>query len=630
MKRNFVLFICVLFLLGCFAKTVEGYPLLEKHVDLAGVRAVATYGSSENSRGSQDSVALAKIMESGKLEPFLEISPEYQKAKISAVIMSPVTDDLFVIFDQSGIVAIGDVRFSRFVRIRGNGDVVSVFPFESSPSGGFLECLYDFSAFVSPEARIESYIQFDASGDLYFLYTYRGEKYHSGLGKYSIETGQISRLTPELENLFLDEFAISPDSQKMILSGKVGDAGANSEKFIYLYDTKTISSGYKSVINYGKFEVYPYLFSKDSNSIFMGAEQIFINDDWSLDRQPFLAQSNLSIAKKHFVDVEYLQKTLFVTVEGSQAYFRYSLHESSGKLRGSGESGITISHEDIVEAARANRVRVVFSTSGDEPLVDIAGSDSIAFIESFEKYGFDMSYAIEEKSSYEIYKILNLQFKNNLDYSDISFDGKSGQKALDAVSQSRWFEGSIKEYEEVFDSIEKMRTKNYFSSKGVALLDRDKYSFVYDSSGSLWSLDIASIPVKLFDSDGVKSISIYNSVLKILENENLDPFFPSKCVSSSNNLFFCIDGDDPGSSKILMCSMLDESSNDFIDVLKNVPDADRLTIVNFSASDDYLYFTGVKNFYEIIGGSIDLNTLEFEQFNTDLQIDKIQVYRANK
>ncbi|MBN2652631.1 MAG: hypothetical protein JXR63_09620 [Spirochaetales bacterium] len=629
MKKNMIFLLCCLLFSACIKPETSVYVKLDNFVDLSGAKLVTTYEVSDSSRSSEAASGFGKIMEDGRLiDLFENLSDGDNVPPISSVIVSPSTDDLFLVFDSNSLV-LGGVNFPNFVRVTGSGDILSVFPLDSD-STGRLYCNYSLYNYPT------DFVQFDEYGDMYFIASIPGKNSHlSGLVKYSLDEDSIEILTPRLSKLSLDSFAISADSSKLILSGQI-DYKAS---FIHLYDTNDMRYGYQVSLYYEESSnKMPFLFSKDSKAVYMNDKQIFIDettDEWTTNSSIIIPSS---LPSEYYFGAFAKSSAYKISIKGADSteYAEYQLDRSSLSNKKLEVTGADISSEDIVNAIREKRAKITFDltdANSSRTGIDVSfdGDKLIEFLDMFEVHGYDLSFFVDSYSADKVYDIINGGLVRDIDYSEISFDGLTGEAALKAFSERTWFAGSktMREFlgvEDIAQVITYLEEKNIKSHNYSV----ETYSYFYDESGALWA-NYYGYPVRIFTSAGVKDVKVFDSIKNAIETQpNRTEAIPYKI--SGNNIFFKVSGEDSalGTHKILMCSMVDQNSSSYVDVLKNVPSSENLQIVDFSVSDGNLYFTGLVNFSTVVSGSVNIDTLEFKPFETACKLKSIQVYNPKK
>jgi len=139
----------------------------------------------------------------------------------------------------------------------------------------------------------------------------------------------------------------------------------------------------------------------------------------------------------------------------------------------------------------------------------------------------------------------------------------------------------------------------------------------------MWGGSSATMrPVKILTSAGVKTLEVIPS---LKDNK----YNPVSFLMSGNRLFFRdglldADGYESGYHKMYMIDVTTPTVEP-VDVLKNVVENGKLEIVSFSSQGDILYFTGVKG-TGVIGGKIDLTTLEYTPLGSKYLLKNIEVY----
>ncbi|MBN2652632.1 MAG: hypothetical protein JXR63_09625 [Spirochaetales bacterium] len=615
MKKNFIFIALLLMLFGCDPNSFSNklnYPVIRSHFDLSGATAVGVSNGDSNSRNTENVFGLVKVMEDGRIESLFrsaEAAGNYLP-EITAIIQSPVTNDLFLVF-SSNVVNLGGMNFSNIVRINPDGDLMTVLPMPEDRSStepyGFFAGFSDF--------RIEDRLKFDNAGNIYFIALLPS----SVLVKYSIDSGLTSVITPNLRGISIDGFSLSSDSSKLLLSGKIGE----KKGFVFLYDTNDMS-GYKSVVYYGNggVSVSNAVFLEDNRTFFALGSRYYINDDWTLT-----VKSELVNYYDSFILFDDMKKIFRVKHSSSTDFVDYELTVNDKSLQASGSEG-NLDYSSISELIESGKAQLVlYSTSYyvSSSRFSFEGDELVEFLQKFEEYGNDLYFTAKRYTPDEIYDMANSGLVRDLEYRDISFDGKTGRDALDSVSKIRWF-GSPERlnYCKVLN-IDVQSVNNYISSRGAKGYFWRK-SFFYDSTGALWTCSNYSI-FRLYDKEGRRNVKVFESFANFVSDYRSSFGFGNLEYNIyGDNIFFKEKGEAPGTHKILMCSLTDETAN-YVDLFKNVPRGSRIQVLDFSASDDYFYFTGLVNFFYVISGSVDLKTGEFKPFETDLELSSIQVYR---
>ena len=151
----------------------------------------------------------------------------------------------------------------------------------------------------------------------------------------------------------------------------------------------------------------------------------------------------------------------------------------------------------------------------------------------------------------------------------------------------------------------------------------------FASDGSLWGVlgggswsEIDPKPVKLLDADGNRDLQIINAF-------SGDDYTPVGFTMKGQYFYFRdaqldSDGFESGYHKMYRFIMGDVTP-EIEDILVNVPNNGYIEILDFSIGGGFLYFTGLYG-VSIVGGKVNLETLEYTPFEEGARLSNIEVY----
>ncbi len=177
------------------------------------------------------------------------------------------------------------------------------------------------------------------------------------------------------------------------------------------------------------------------------------------------------------------------------------------------------------------------------------------------------------------------------------------------------------------------KTFNQFrTDAGLTWLDFSNVgNMFFDSTGSLWGVVSNSmwgatskpIPIKLMNSSGKRDLQVINAF-------SGDEYMPVGFVMDGSYMYFRDAlrddlGQELGFHKIRRFS-INDASPVIEDLLVNVPSNGKFEIVDYSIGGGFVYFTGVTLSGTIIGGKVNLTTLEFAPFDATYRLSNIEIY----
>lgn len=240
--RGLFVLVFVFLILGCGGVTdnggnhtddpndeIIGSDLLK--FNLTGAKAVGTSGINA-SRGGDDEFALIKILSDGSIEPAMEISEDQWFPAVRFIAKSPISQDLFISFEEDIFISYqksdqewGVENCGNFLHVLPDGTYYIICINENGNMGNVMnETWYGDDDFKP--------VVFDSAGNAYFIkHSFLNGKQITVLCKYDVASHSTTDLTVAIPGYSYESIQITSDGAYLFVKGCYSGSSASSDFF---------------------------------------------------------------------------------------------------------------------------------------------------------------------------------------------------------------------------------------------------------------------------------------------------------------------------------------------------------------------------------------------------------------